>query len=886
MNVKRDDKQTCFLKLLLAVLVYSIPGTLTAQEIVVRFDGNKISVEEAFERIEQQSAYTIAFNHIDLDLKKTIILPSAGIDLDKALNLILEGSGCIYKMNSRHIIIIPVPQTGNKTISSQLSGSFIYTGTVFDKKSGSGLGYATVSLLDAEGKAFLSGVTNDTGQFRLSHRLQAFRLRISFVGYQTIYQDVETRQKDLGDFWMEGEERSLDEVLVTAGKVDHLVDRTSYIVTSEMRQGASNAQDLLDKIHGVRLDKTTNVIKVGNESSVLLLVDGMEQPQEYIKNLLPERISKIEVITEPSGRYMSIGYTAIINFILKKEYIGHDVSLRNYVILNPAGTNGSDPLADEQLTTGLTYTNKNINVYSMYTYDRSRWNTPVARDVSYKDNLSWSTKDVSTKKPNNFYKSYANNLSAGINYQVLRGHALSFQIDYLSNSIDMEKQEIMGHAELTDPGYVSLSSVTVDRMKDENYVGTVFYKGEVSDRLYLYSDFSYNYYSDHVDNQYSLTNLNEKPTSFNRNLYRENKKLTAFHAEGTFLWSEKVLLNAGYSNVWRNYGSNSTAGDNFLRYNESRNRFYLYVSISTSTKLKMKLGMALEHINIDNKGPEKKHLNLQPYLQVNYTANDKLNINASYSTDIDYPSLYQLSPMNTAIDTILKQVGNPDLRSVTSYKAAIRLSYRNRLTIIPIFKYIPDNISETYTRKRDGYFFRSFDNVDVKRFQLQAIYDQPVGANFYLKNSVTYYYSKATFEHSRSSVQGWLMDSEINYFNPKHDLNVSFGYHRGMEKNILLGGYQMVNMDNWVFSLNKQFWDKKLSVSFSYIPPIGLGIRHEQTKEIETSNFYEKTSLNLKTYDQMLFLRIGFRFKGGKVKRMGKETRIDPEIREKRTIKF
>ena len=884
MNVKRYNQQTYFLKLLLVVMACLIPGILTAQEIVVRFNGNNISIEEAFECIEQQSTYTIALNHIDLDIKKKITFPSTSIDLDRALTLLLEGSGCTYKMNSRHIIIIPIPQ-GNKAISTQLSDSFIYAGTVFDKKSGSRLCYATVSLLDADGKAFLSGVTNNAGQFSLRHSQQAFRLRISFVGYQTIYQEVEIQQKYLGDFWMEEEERPLDEVLVTAGKVEHLVDRTSYIVTSEMRQGASNAQDLLDKIHGVRFDKTTNVIKVGNESSVLLLIDGIEQSQEYIKNLLPERISKIEVITEPSGRYMSIGYTTIINFILKKEYIGYDVSLRNYTILNPAGTNGNDPLADEQLTTGLTYTNKNINVYGMYTYDRSRWNTPVTRNVSYEDNLSWSTKDVSIKKPNNFYKSYANNLSAGINYQILPEHFLSFQIDYLSNSMGMEKQEIMGHTQIAYPDHISLSSLTVDRIKDSNYVGTVFYKGEVSERLHLYSDFSYNYYSDHVDNHYSLTNLNEKPTSFNRNLYREDKKLTAFHAEGTYLLSEKIFLNAGYSNIWRNYDSNSTEGDNFLHYNESRNRFYIYLSINASAKLKMKLGTALEYSDIDNKSSEKKHWSLQPYLQVNYSASKNFNINASYSTDVDYPSLYQLSPMTTAIDTILRQVGNPDLKSVTSYKASIKLSYRNRLTLIPTFKYIPNNISEMYSQKW-GYFFRSFDNINVKRFLLQAIYDQPIGTYFNLKNSVIYYYSKAIFENSRSSVQGWVMDSEINYFNPKHELNISFGYYRGMEKNILLGGYQMVNMDNWVFSLNKQCWNKKLSISFSYIPPISWGIRHEQTKEIETSDFYEKTGLNLKAYNNMLFLRIGFRFKSGKVKRMGKETQIDPEVREKRTIEF
>lgn len=889
MDIYKYNIWASILKAMLLIFFCSMSEEIVAQETNIRFTESDISREEAFRQIEAQTPYSIAFNHTSLNIKTTILLPSGTISLANALNVILKDSECTYRINKKHIIIIPASeQNEDKTVFSRQAKTFSYTGIVFSGKNGKKLGYATVSLLDDKGKAFLSGTTDDEGQFFLTYPKQAFRIRISFIGYQTIYQDLETTGINLGDFHLEEEKKVLDEVIITTGTVNHEVDRNSYIVTAKMRQGVSNAQELLDRIHGVRFDKIANTIKVGSESSVLLLVDGMQQSQDYIKNLSPERIRKIEVITEPSGRFLSEGYSSIINFILKKEYTGYDISLRNFAIINPSGTNGNDWLAKEEPTLGFTYTKKNMNIYGMYNYIKSRWNTPTKRNVFYKNVMDWSSKSASTKTPNNFYKSQENSLSTGINYQIAPKHILSFQSDYSYNNIGTENRYLMQLAGSSNPDSYSINSVTIDQTKDNDYVGTVFYKGEISDRLQLYSDFSYNYYSNHIDNSYNLDYLHDpenKRISYSRNLYRENKKLTAFHVEGNYLLSEKISLNVGYSNIWRNYNSNNVEGENFLHYREYRNKLYLYLSLNPLENLKVKLGTALESIRINNKDSNKSLWSPQPHLQMNYAANKNLNINASYATDIYYPSLYQLSPMSTAIDTILTQVGNPDLKSAVRHTVSVRFTFWNKLSVIPIFKYTPERISEIYTRKNFD-FFRTFGNVNVKQYMLQVAYDQPIGAYVNLKSMVAFYYNKARGEGVSNSLQGWLMDSEVNYYNPKHELNVSFGYFRGMEKSILLQGYQMVNMDNWVLSLSKEYWDKKLSVSFSYIPPIGWGVRHDQVKEIKAPDYHEKANLNLRTYNNMLFLRIGFRFNSGKAKRTGKETRIDPEEREKRTIRF
>lgn len=137
----------------------------------------------------------------------------------------------------------------------------------------------------------------------------------------------------------------------------------------------------------------------------------------------------------------------------------------------------------------------------------------------------------------------------------------------------------------------------------------------------------------------------------------------------------------------------------------------------------------------------------------------------------------------------------------------------------------------------------------------------------------------------RTRPDGWLANSEISYYHPAKSFGIQVGYYRNMKKQILSQGYQMTDKDNWLISANKLFWNKRISVALSYIPPISAGIRHNQQRMLETSLYQENTSRHLKSYNNMFLVKISLRFDQGYSKPLERNAVIKNE-REKKTIEF
>ena len=136
----------------------------------------------------------------------------------------------------------------------------------------------------------------------------------------------------------------LPETIITADEVRHKVDCNSYSITPDMRRGINNTEELLHKIPGIYFDKATNTLKVSDSKNILLLVDGIQQSQDHIKYMSPDRIHTVEVINGASGRFISDDYTAIINITLKKDYRGYDTYASNFSAVGLSGINNSKRL--------------------------------------------------------------------------------------------------------------------------------------------------------------------------------------------------------------------------------------------------------------------------------------------------------------------------------------------------------------------------------------------------------------------------------------------------------------------------------------------------------------------------------------------------------------
>ncbi|MDR2914921.1 MAG: outer membrane beta-barrel protein [Tannerella sp.] len=672
---------------------------------------------------------------------------------------------------------------------------------------------------------------------------------------------------------------ALNEIEVTAGNVHHKTDRIGYRITSGMAAGTANVEELLGKIPGISFDRVSNCIKVGHHKEVLLLVDGIQQSADYIKNLSPHRVSFVEVIHESSGRFVSEGYAAIINVILKKDFRGYDIYASGFSAFNMSGTNGKDGLLMEKPVMKLSYTGDKFNFYSTYSYDGQRRNLPVFKEMKY-NGIRYESDEVSRDHPNNLYNLDNNMFTSGLNYQLATGHTIGLLIEYMMGRTCEVQSYTMRPENINNKWQHAFKGVTENVMTDHSFVGMLFYQGQINDRFRLYSDFSYNYYLNDILNGYRQNDWQKHEVGFN-----EYKHHTLFNIEGQYMFSPKVSVNLGYSNTLRKYASTSSYGRGLLDYREYRNKAFAYLLYNPYPKVHTKFGMAVEHVKSYDRSIKQSHVRVLPYVQANIKVNEAININTSYSVNQYYPLLYQLSPINLVIDTLLMQMGNPRLNPAVSHTLSARISFRDRLSLTSMFSFIHDKISEEYVEISNRWF-RTFNPVDAREYSIQAAYEQPVGEYLYFRSMITYYLGEVLKSETRGRPSGWLIDSELNYYHPDESLGIGLGYHRNMKKQALSQGYQTVDLDNWLITANKEFLNRQLSVSCSYIPPISLGVRPNQSKELDVPSYEEKTNLHLKSYENLLLLKASFRFDGGGIKPLERRSSIRKNERENRTIEF
>ncbi len=93
----------------------------------------------------------------------------------------------------------------------------------------------------------------------------------------------------------------LKEVLVTGSTVRHYGQQDTYQVTKAMREGVSDAGELLGKLNGVTFNPLSGELKYLSSKNIIILVDSIPKDEEYIKRLRPYRFDHITIVNNPSG---------------------------------------------------------------------------------------------------------------------------------------------------------------------------------------------------------------------------------------------------------------------------------------------------------------------------------------------------------------------------------------------------------------------------------------------------------------------------------------------------------------------------------------------------------------------------------------------------------
>ena len=642
----------------------------------------------------------------------------------------------------------------------------------------------------------------------------------------------------------------LEEVVVTASTTRHKLNGDEYLVTGNMRERSGNVSELLNLLPGVKVNRMNNSLSVENKNNVILLINGKQYSADYIKSINLDRVVRINIIKNPSGRYTSEGYDAVIDLKVR-VYDGLDFSISNFSIMN-FQNNGKDKVMMEQPLASFSYTRNKISVFGSYVYGLSKWNTPYENLFKIED--GYQMNGIGIEK----YKYYGNVVNLGLNYRITDNHELSVELDYRNENTN-------SNLSLTDQETDQNQSVINDNIKP-TYGSSIFYKGQIGDKLNVYSELAYSYLKSKGSNRL----IDENQSKDDNTNIDENKHDIKYTLETELKTSDLLSFKFGYKLGWKRYKS-----INGFEYSNTRNKLWTYLDYTPSKVFSMGIGGVFEVERISQTNTN-NYYRFLPSLKLNYNPTDNVNLNLSYTANGNYPTLIMLNPVKIRLHNGIFQQGNPSLKSTISHTIALENRFFEIFSVNLQFEYFKNHIAFLATPESNNVIF-TYKNTNLKKLTVPLNFNYSIGKHFNINADAAYYIAWGQAGNNKKTVDGWWYGANLTYFNKGY--MVDFGYNRSIIKENILQGYEQSGIDSWTLMANKQWFGGKLSTMITWFLPTNFGLSKDLKTQRTKKYYHEHTIQSLKPYRNAIIINLTYRFNTGKNKQAHKRSVIETEER-------
>jgi hypothetical protein len=593
------------------------------------------------------------------------------------------------------------------------------TGKIIEDSTSLPVSYASVALLNASDSSVLTGkITDERGNFQFEDiPYGKYSLKVSYVGYkpltiENIELNRENKKVALPEMKLVEEITALQETVIVGQRLkgEEKIDRTVFTLNDDLRKAATSGLDVLKHIPSVTVDLQKNVTLEG-QSNIQFYVDGVLRNKDFIAQIDPAMIDKIEVITNPGVKY-DADISGVINIVLKKE--------------KKSGVNGSVVIPIFNPKKIVAEPNANIEYgnqdFRIYAGNRSH--------IERFDGTEIHTTDVNELKSNPYRYSY---LGEG---------RLGFQYNYMNYGIDWfinEKTSLNFLGEWTKwkmvyDNYQSESRVLNDDIlsqylkskknsmdKSNNYYFSLFLKKKFNkEENELTAEVYYNRQTGVTKNDYSdcyinLVDLYKVDGIVERNEYIDNLKNNAeFKLDYTFLLKNiknELGLRTYYSWMNNTYINGSKIEEiinekvDEFGYNEGRQSAYYNLS-GKLKKYSWQAGFRGEYSNIHiNSIPSTDYIVLLPQINLSRSMEKEQNIKLSYRRQIFRPSISDLNPFDTWTDSLHVSRGNPNLKPAMENRLELTYSKNFKANYISpklYFRNMSNGIREITTVNTEG----------------------------------------------------------------------------------------------------------------------------------------------------------------------------------------
>lgn len=576
-------------------------------------------------------------------------------------------------------------------------------GTVTDAANNELIAYARVELLRTSDSTLINAtMTNTEGRYVIENSpLGKYLLRISCLGYRkTVLPEFElTASKpsvNFGTTALVSESQSLSEVTVQAQKLTGQIvdDKLVYAISSKSAEYVQSGLELLRQLPDLTVGFMSDEVKLAGSNNLLFQVNGRKVDLNYLLQLNPKLVDKIEVSTNPGAKYDS-NEDAVINYILKKTITyGFNTRLRVQVPLSEA------ILSKNNINLDFYYQKFRFYAGSNYKYSRYKLeNTNERTTLSEGEFRSLSQQAESNILSNNGGFNY------GLDWFPNKRNSLSFASAIQLNLPNQTNQTSV-NTHIINSEISQTTGYHVVRDKNPYYDYSLYYKHQFAKKFHELSieNFLSNRTVRHFDH-YTESRSSPEELLIQQNQQTGNSNgQFMVRIDYTYPLSEKVKLSAGYNGSFirskYTYSEAVTQFSDALKYRENRQVLYSGLSL-TEGNLSIQMGSRYEvsDINISHQNDTANQYHLWfPSASVQYKWNEKHMIRLNYRKSVIRPDVNQLSPINYSDDLYSKYIGNPTLKPAFIHRFEfthrIQASKKTSISYIPYVTFIRNDIRQ------------------------------------------------------------------------------------------------------------------------------------------------------------------------------------------------
>ena len=644
----------------------------------------------------------------------------------------------------------------------------------------------------------------------------------------------------------------LDEVSVVATK-SHLVTHTAnsdvFYLSSEARK-KQNPYEALREIPKLVVNETDRSIKMMDGTSPLILINGYKV-NAGINSIDPKDMEAVEVISNPSARYLKDGVQCIINIKMKQKtaaYQTYNMNTRHMIPILFGYTGVYYELGNSKASLSLNAS------HFYFHHDDSEWNA-VQRNIGYE-------KTAASKKRSDISSSYV----------ALNGDWICSPKDYLvmsaiSNFYTSKGRE-KGSGVLSQDEEKDVYESVVNN-KSNSYVGSLnlYHKHTFHESKTLEATLHLNM------NGNDMKGVREEQYS-----YLDYKNQYDFD---NFRWSGGLELD--YSFDWLKQSFDLGSKIHFLKdrikqvsagyptfYHKEWSE-YAYVSMNGDIKSKFLYMLSLGTDLIFKKASEVKH----DYCKLAAAVSGTYKFKGGHSVRLNYnlsnwaPEVMYLNPYNTSTDSLEVTKGNPLLMPTQNHVFRFCYMYNNHgFYLEPFVRYllsidrivpIGNTVNDIYTQTyKNAGTFRQLDagvNINYNNQKWGGIggnigYDtyfythqHGKGSLYFNLNTYGYYkrFSWSLYGNYRPFTYG--VNNKRKHYGSESELTVTWrvNKHLGITGNMryLLGvlGYDSTTHEGTYYSFSSNRMKDRsfcFSLGFNYYMQ-GKNFKYRNKKDLQST---------------------------------------------------